>query len=352
MAIPPPFAPAGSRLTGPTSPGAGWRGIGGGWWAPPRPGAGIAATPPATGSIISQALAGHPNWAGAPAAPAAPAAPQTPTPGPTPNVPQPGLGAVINTPAGSWSLGDINTALGGVASGQPNTKIQPTVPQPPGSPLASPAAPAAPPKAPPRDSTYYQNVADNQARIGNQINALNLQGTQDQTALQTALAALAYQQPRDQLAAEQAANRGGGLYSSVENLNQANLAHAYATRIDAANTTYSNEISRLAAQIAGLQGGETQYEHEQQTASGQRAATLAANAPAPAAPAAPAVPKVPAAPTPPKNAPAGSRHTGPTPPGPRWRGLGGGWWAPPLTGVAAAGSALTSGAQLLTGKKK
>ena len=318
MAIPPPFAPAGSRLTGPTSPGAGWRGIGGGWWAPPKPGA------PAT-SIISQALAGHPNWSGAtPAnAPAAPATPPPFLPGAPP------IGSTINYP------------LANVAAGKPAVPTAPATPAP--APAPTPAAPAAP-QAPPLDSTYYQNVADNWARIGTSIGALNLQGTQDQTALQTALAALAYQQPRDQLAAEQAANRGGGLYSSVENLNQANLAHAYATKNIAANTTYTNAIDRLAGQIAGLNQGGTQYEHEQQTASGQRAVTAAANAPAPAAPAAP---KATAAPKPPAGAPAGSRLTGRTPPGPGWRGIGGGWWAPPKPSAASAGSALSNRQQLV-----
>jgi uncharacterized protein with PIN domain len=49
--IPPKYAPIGSVWRGPSSPGAGWRGIGAGWWAPPLP----------HPSAPKQTHIGHPN---------------------------------------------------------------------------------------------------------------------------------------------------------------------------------------------------------------------------------------------------------------------------------------------------
>jgi hypothetical protein len=49
--IPPKYAPVGSVWRGPSSPGAGWRGIGAGWWAPPLP----------HPSAPKQTHVGHPN---------------------------------------------------------------------------------------------------------------------------------------------------------------------------------------------------------------------------------------------------------------------------------------------------
>src|SRR5438309_8975657 len=113
--------------------------------------------------------------------------------------------------------------------GQHPSTPGPPAPHGPAAPAAPPAAPAAPaappPQSPPFDSTYYANVAANQFKVGNQVNALNLQGTQNDTALQTALGQLAYQQPRDSLRLEEAANRNGGLFSQSYDAQQADLGH-------------------------------------------------------------------------------------------------------------------------------
>jgi hypothetical protein len=217
--------------------------------------AGKLPAPPKPPSIIGQAMIGHPSW----------------FPGSTPKPTNSGIG----------------TAGSAVANSAANL-TQPTTPaSTPGA--ASPSATAATGGSP-LDSTYYQNVADNTFKVQNAINALNLTGTNDQTALQTALAALAYQQPRDQLALEQKANQSGGLYSSVENMNQANLVHSYATKQTADQTTYQNDLAKIAAQIAADQGGIPVYNANQALLSGARAATLAQNNPGLAAPAVPPAP--------------------------------------------------------------
>ena len=191
--------------------------------------------------------------------------------------------------AGTLSKPSVGTA-GSALLGGANKLTQP---QTPATATPAPAAGGGGSSGSPLDATYFQNIADNAFKVNNQINALNLTGSNDQTALQTALAALAYQQPRDQLALEQKANQGGGLYSSVENMNQANLVHSYATKQTADQTNYQNAIAKIASQIAGLQGGIPIYNQGQALASGQRAAVQAQNNPGLAAP--PAPPAVPAA---------------------------------------------------------
>jgi hypothetical protein len=122
-------------------------------------------------------------------------------------------------------------------------------------------------------------VAAHDLGVNNQINALNLRDSNNLTALQTALGNLAYQQPRDQLALEQRANAGGGLYSSVEGQNQANLAHTYLGKQTAAQTSYDQAHSGIAGQIAALQGGVQTYDTQEALASAARAAAAAQNNP-------------------------------------------------------------------------
>lgn len=172
--------------------------------------------------------------------------------------------------------------------GRPGARPPGTNPAVPGSTAPNPGAPAtAPAQAPaptdstdPRDAQYYQNVADNQFKVNNQINALNLDRSNAQTALQSQLAQLAYQQPRDQLAMEQRANQAGSLYSSVEGQNQGNLAYQFAGRKGADQANEASTLDRLASQIAALQQGVPIYDQGQFLDSISRAAQAAAANPA------------------------------------------------------------------------
>lgn len=151
----------------------------------------------------------------------------------------------------------------------------------PPKPATSPAAPGAQPSTgDPRDATYYQNVAANQFKVNNEINALNLQGQQANTALQAQLAALDYQQPRSQLALEQRANAAGSLYSSAEGQRQGDLVHQFATQRGSDQTAYDNLASKIAGQISGLEQGVPIYNSGQYLAAAIRAAQAAANNPA------------------------------------------------------------------------
>ena len=177
------------------------------------------------------------------------------------------------------------------------------------------------------DSTYYQNVANYLYKTNNSINADQAKIGNDQTALQTALGTLAYQQPRDQLALEQKANAGGGLFSSVYSQNLGNLNQKYLTSQNADTTKYGGDIQALATAIANLQGGLPLYESGQAEASAGRAATLAANAAPPAATPAPVLTNARVAnPVRPANVPANAVYGGSKSPGSNYKGVGGGWW--------------------------
>ena len=154
------------------------------------------------------------------------------------------------------------------------------------------------------DSTYYNNIANYLFKTNNSINADQAAQTNDQVALQGALGQLAYAQPRDQLALEQKANAGGGLFSSVYGQNLGNLNQKFLTEQNADTTKYNGDIQALAAKIAALQGSIPLYNSSEAEASATRAAALAAKnpaagepAPAPAAAAAPAAAPVTLSPT-------------------------------------------------------
>lgn len=177
-----------------------------------------------------------------------------------------------------------------------------TLPQAPASsPVVAPGAPSTP--ASPLDSTYYDNLAMNQFKVGNQVNALTAAGQNDTTALQSALGQLAYQQPRDSLKLEQGANRTGGLYSSVYDQNQGNLLNSYQTRQSGLTSANAEKQAAIASQIGGLQQGIPVYDSAQYDAAVGRAAKLAAANPAtgqspgvlPAAPAPGVAPNAPTA---------------------------------------------------------
>lgn len=126
----------------------------------------------------------------------------------------------------------------------------------------------------PLDSTYFANVASNQFKVGNQINALNTQGGLADTALQASLGNLAYQEPRDELRAEQAANNRGALYSTVYDQQLGDLVHGYQTKQTALQTSHDNGALQRAAQIAALQGGIPLFNSQQAAAAAVRAANL------------------------------------------------------------------------------
>lgn len=125
--------------------------------------------------------------------------------------------------------------------------------------------------ASPLDSTYYGNVAQNQFNANNKINQLNLTGAQDQTALTQALAALSYQQPRDQLHLMQHANAQGGLYSSQEGMNQGDLVHQYTVKQTAAQERYQAQRDAIDAQIQAIRGNLQFYQNSQYNAAVARA---------------------------------------------------------------------------------
>ena len=207
------------------------------------------------------------------------------------------------------------TGKGGTKAGSP----------PPPVPSATTAAPAAAPAATgsPLDSTYYQNVAANNLKLGQSIAALNLQQSQGRTAEQTALGNIAYAQPRADLAAEQRANAGGGLYSSVYDQNLGTLNQGYQNQRTAATTNYQNLVDRIAGQISAQQANTGLQNTGEAAASTQRAATAAAANPALGQTA----PTTPVARTPPPGAPKGAKWAGPNKPA-GYHGIGGGWWAP------------------------
>jgi hypothetical protein len=113
-----------------------------------------------------------------------------------------------------------------------------------------------------------------------QIDALNLANTQAGTAYQAALGQLNYQQPRDLLRLEAAANARGGLYSSGYDQSAADLGTQYGNRNIAATNDYNNTLDRNNANIASLQQGVGVYNLAQALASAERASQAAANNPA------------------------------------------------------------------------
>jgi peptidoglycan hydrolase CwlO-like protein len=91
---------------------------------------------------------------------------------------------------------------------------------------------------------------------------------------------LAYQRPRDQLNLEEAANRRGALYSSVEGQQQGNLLNTYQTKQSAATQANAQKQAAIAAQIQALQSGEKLFETGQYDAAVGRASKAAAANPA------------------------------------------------------------------------
>lgn len=162
--------------------------------------------------------------------------------------------------------------------------------KPPAPPAPSPPKASGTTTAPansPLDATYYQQIAGDQLKLGNSLNSLGSQSQNANTALQSALAQLAYQQPRDSLNLEQGANQRGALYSSAYTQNLGNLANSYQTRQSAATTANSQKQASIAAQIAALNQGEPITEAGAYDSAVARSARNAAANPATGQPAIP-----------------------------------------------------------------
>lgn len=198
---------------------------------------------------------------------------------------------VIPKPANPFFAGATNGTWGPLSAPPPPAPPR-LAPRPgPGAPGAAPGAAGqaagtsgtqtpASSSGTPLDATALNNIATNTFKATNSINGLNTNIGNLQTNLASALAALAYQQPRDQLGLEQGANKNGALYSSVYNQNLGNLNHSYATRQSDLTTAEGQQEGGLRAQIAAILGGEPLYNQGQANESGQRAITAAQNNPA------------------------------------------------------------------------
>lgn len=139
----------------------------------------------------------------------------------------------------------------------------------------------------PLDSTYYQQLAGDQLRLQNQTNSLTADSQNSASALQSALAQLAYQQPRDSLKLEQGSNNQGALYSSAYTQNLGNLNNAYLGKQTAATTANTQKQASIAAQIAALNQAEPITEAGDYDAAVARASKNAATNPATGQPAVP-----------------------------------------------------------------
>lgn len=132
---------------------------------------------------------------------------------------------------------------------------------------------------PPLDSTYFNNIATNNAKLQHTIDTLGLQQQQAQTNLQNTLGNLDYQQPRDQLRLMQNANRNGALYSSVYGQNQGDLVRQYANQRTNAQTSFDQLAQRIANEI-GIDKENTGIDnHNEYTNAIGRAAAAAAKDP-------------------------------------------------------------------------
>lgn len=157
----------------------------------------------------------------------------------------------------------------------------------------------------PLDATYYNDIANYLFKTNNSIAADQAKIAQNNTALQSALGQLNYQEPRSDLALNQGMNARGGLYSSVQQQGLADLGTKFATARTANTTHYGNLNQGLQSEIGNLQATEDPNSPTMLAfalASAQRAAAAAqANqalgAPAPALAPAPSPAPVAAAPS-------------------------------------------------------
>jgi hypothetical protein len=158
----------------------------------------------------------------------------------------------------------IQPAAGGYHVVQPNGQKS-FVSTHPGS-AAAAHAPAGPPGAPlpgtdpeqtpsPLDAQYYAESAKNLFGVNQGVAQSDMQGQQRQATLEEALRRLGQQQPKDELATTEAANRQGLFYSGQLGQRLGDLASRYSRQRSDLNANYANqEAARLAARAALQQG--------------------------------------------------------------------------------------------------
>jgi hypothetical protein len=120
------------------------------------------------------------------------------------------------------------------------------------------------------DATYFSNVNQNLFNTQNRINALNQQSAASTTALQNALGNLAYSQPRQSLALEQAANRRGALLTTPYQQSAADLGVQQYNARQGQITADASRQASIKAQIDALNQGIPLYNQGQAAASAAR----------------------------------------------------------------------------------
>ena len=207
---------------GANNPGAGWTGVGAGWWVPPKSSIGTAAstTRPATTTTPAQT----PGTSGTTTT--APATPPRAAPSFDPN---------------TLYADPIYQANVGASQQKTNSTI----------------------------AGYNKQGTDLLAALGDPNNPAN-------SAAGTTLGGLEHQRPLDILAAQIAANRRGGIDSSSLAQQMGNIATDYAGKETTAIGNYNSAIGNLATLIAGAQQTEGTYEGGQLEDAWTRAVNAAA----------------------------------------------------------------------------
>ena len=217
--------------------------------------------------------------------------------------PPPKLGGHYVQVGNNWQLihavGPNQWAPGPVKGGTAPSRIpMVAAPQPVKTPAATPSVVKPPAAQQPSalDDTYFGNVAQNQFNVNQKQLALGQQSAASTQALNTALNQLAYQQPRDQLALEQAANRRGALYSTVYGQQSGDLGLKYATQRTGQIDADAARQTGYQQQGKALSEGIPIYNQRQALQSALRQAALDAKNPATGQPLSVPVTPQPAAP--------------------------------------------------------
>lgn len=129
------------------------------------------------------------------------------------------------------------------------------------------------------DATYYQNVADYNAKQGLDIAAQTKQGGVDDQALQAALLTLGQNLKTASAQTEGNANQSGGLYSSGYENSLQNLVAANHSQVATDQQNNANQHDAIANRIALDNDNMTSYAHGQGQLSVARMLALNANDP-------------------------------------------------------------------------
>lgn len=148
----------------------------------------------------------------------------------------------------------------------------------------------------PLDATALANIAAYINKTNNSMAGLGVTQAADQGRYQSSYDALKQQNPLADLKLMTGANDRGGLYSSAYGQQLGNLNQQYQTKEGDLYSGLQGQLQAIASRMAGYQSSIPAYESQQATASAQRLAALAANAPGPPAP-------LPASVLPPNNPP-------------------------------------------------